>query len=145
MREPELLKAVLAAWDGIATSATLLPGKMHEAMAHDDNVPESATKWATVKVVEQAVSRVTNGGPIREHVITVTVKNTSGDGMTANATLMDTIGTIPTVINKTLDNGGKIIDMWPHPTEGGQTEDNRRTRPVSEMAVAWRTQSRWPY
>lgn len=145
MREAELLKAVIAAWDGIATSATLLPGKMHEHVAHDDNVPTSATKWATVKVVEQALARQTNGGPIREHIITITVKNTTGDGLTANATLMDTIGTIPTVVNKALDNGGTLIDMWNHNSEGGQTDDQRRTKPVSEMAVAWRTQSRWPY
>lgn len=146
MREPELLKAVIAAWDGIATALTLLPGGLHEHMAQDDNVPDAAQKWATVKVEEGPISRVTNGGPIREHTVTVTMNDASGGGVSGNATLMDTLGTIPSVVNKSLDNGGHIIDMWPAQAKGGgQTDDTRRTKPIVELAIAWRVQSRWPY
>jgi hypothetical protein len=59
---------------------------------------------------------------------------------------MHSLGTIPTTINKTLDNGGKIIDLWPATAPaGGQTEEQRRGRTVSSVAIAWRVQSRWDY
>lgn len=143
MREPELLKAVIAAWDGITTALTLLPGGLHEAMAHDDNVPSSADKWGTVVVTDNGPVRITNGGPIREHSVTITVN--ADDGMTANASLMDKLGTIPSVITKALDNGGTIIDMWPANAKSGQTENSRRSKTMTELQIAWRVQSRWPY
>lgn len=143
MREPEILKAVIAAWDGIATSATLLPGKLHEYMAQDDNVPPSANKWGTVQVTDNGIVRETTGGPIREHNVTITIH--ADDGIQANSTLMDTLGTIRSVITKAMDNGGTIIDMWPANAKSGQTDNTRRTKTMSELQIAWRVQSRWPY
>lgn len=146
MREGELLKAVLTAWTGIAASATLLPGGLHEFVAMDDNTPAPALKWGTMRAVEGSLVRQTNAGPIREHIITITVNDSSGAGLVANATLMHTLGTIPSVINKALDNGGTIIDMFAHNApEGGQSADTRRTKNMIKQSIAWRVQSRWDY
>jgi hypothetical protein len=147
VREPEILKAVLAAWNGIATALTVLPGGLHEYVADDDNTPPAAEKWATVRVTEGALARMTNGGPIREHTLTVDVYDTTGtDGLTGNATLLHTLGTIPSVINKSLDNGGTIIDLWPTTApQGGQTDQTRAARGVNKLSIAWRVQSRWDY
>jgi hypothetical protein len=90
---------------------------------------------------------MTNGGPIREHIVTVDVHDTTGTGgLTGNATLIHTLGTIPSVITKAMDNGGYIIDMWPHPApQGGQTQDTRQAKGVVKLSIAWRVQSRWDY
>lgn len=144
MREPELLKAFQTAWTGVSNYQTLLPGGLHETVAGRDNTPDAAAKWALITVNESSVARQTNGGPIREHVIQIELKAT--DGITANASVLHALGTIPTTLNKTLDNGGKVIDCWPHQApKGGQTTDQRRGRPVSALSIAWRVQSRWDY
>lgn len=145
MREGELLKAVLTAWNGIATSLALLPGGLHEFVAMDDNTPTPALKWGTMQAVEGSLSRQTNAGPIREHIITITVNDSSGGGMIANMPLMDKLGTIPSVITKALDNGGTIIDMFSHNSTEGPSDQTRRVKPVRKPSVAWRVQSRWPY
>jgi hypothetical protein len=146
VREGELLKAVLTAWNGIANSATLLPGGLHEFVAMDDNTPPSALKWGTMRAVEGSLPRQTNAGPIREHIITITVNDSSGEGLIANMPLMDKLGTIPSVVTKALDNGGTIIDMFSHNApDGGQGNATRRTKNMIKQSVAWRVQSRWPY
>lgn len=145
MREPEILKAVLTAWTAVTNYSTLLPGGLHEFIAEQDNVPTEAKKWGIVRCEEGALARMTNGGPIREHIVSIDVYCADGSGMTANASLMDSLGTIPTVINQTLDNGGKIIDMWMHPGKGGQTDQTRRMVPVTMLTISWRVQSRWDY
>lgn len=145
-REGEILKAVLTAWNGVATATTLLPGGLHEFVAMDENTPSSAMKWATMQAVEQGLSRQTNGGPIREHIVTITVNDGSGGGLIANMALMDALQNIPATVNKALDNGGTIIDMFSHQAPaGGQNEEARRVKTMVKQSVAWRVQSRWPY
>jgi hypothetical protein len=146
MREPELLKKIIATWNGIATATTLLPGGMHEHTAEADNVPAGATKWATVRATEESIARMTNGGPIRSHLVVVDVY--ADDGVTANATLLHTLGTIPSLAlaSKSLDNGGYLIDLFPATAPaGGQTDQTRRMRNVTKLSIAWRVQSRWDY
>jgi hypothetical protein len=146
MREPEILKKILATWNGIATAATVLPGGMHEFTAETDNVRADASKWATVRVTEESLARMTNGGPIRSHLVVVDVY--ADDGVTNQATLLHTLGTIPGLVqsSKSLDNGGYVIDLFPATApQGGQTSDTRRMKTVTKLSIAWRVQSRWDY
>jgi hypothetical protein len=151
MREPELLKSVLAAWNANASALTYLPGGLHEFTADEDNVPAAAQRWATVRVTEDGGSpvRQTNGGPIRSHTVLIEAFIADGDGMTAGATLMHTLGTIPVTVLSTyrsLDNGGRVIDFWPAAApQGGQTDQTRQAKGIVKLAIAWRVQSRWDY
>lgn len=144
MREPELLKALQTRWAAIDTTGTLLPGGLHEFQAESDNIPNKTRrpKYGIVTITENPIARQTNGGPIREHIINVEVKAT--DGLTANASLMHSLSTVPTGMQRvSLDNGGTLIDMYPHNSKQGTTPDTRGMKPVAGLSVAWRVQSRW--
>ncbi len=143
MREAEILKAVMTAWASVTNSSTLINGGLHTLEAENDNIPVHATKWAVMECDETGIVRETNGGPIREHVLTIRLKTT--DGIANSSSAMDALATIRASINRTLDNGGTIIDMWPHPAKSGKPDDQRQGLPVHELAFAYRIQSRWPY
>lgn len=145
MREPEILKAILTRWAAIDTTGQLLPGGLHETYAEDSNKPQGQfVKYGIVTVTENPIARNTNGGPIREHIVNIEVKVT--DGFTANASLMHSMATIRTgMTNYSLDNGGTLIDMFPHPSKSEQTSEMKGMKTVTSLGIAWRVQSRWDY
>lgn len=145
MREPEILKAILTRWAAIDTTGQLLPGGLHETYAEDSNKPQGQfVKYGIVTVTENPIARNTNGGPIREHIVNIEVKVT--DGLTANASLMHSLSTIPVGMPHTsLDNGGTLNDMYPHPSKSGQSSEMKGMKTVTPLGIAWRVQSRWDY
>lgn len=151
MREPELSKAILTAWASVANSATLLPGGLHEFRAEGDNVPydssgKKAEVYGTLLITENGIKRQTNGGVVREHIATISVKH--NEGLTACASIIEAMANrtsgIPSLVS-TLDNSGNVIDMWPHDSKGGQTEMQRRGKIITDAAIAWRIESGWAY
>lgn len=152
MREPELLKAFVAGWELVTNAATLLPGRLHEKKADSDNVPNEwkGEDYGLIEVKENPLARMTNGGPIREHIVTITVKTLKGISSlgTVMEAMASTTSGIPSKVptHTALDNSGWIIDLWPAPAPaGGQTESRRQGRTIAGVSIAWRVQSRWNY
>lgn len=152
MREAELLKGILTAWDSVTNSKTLLPGGLHEFAAESDNVPldpatgRKAEVYGIMLAEEQGIKQQTNGGVVREHIVTISVKH--NEGLNACAAILEAMANpttgIPSLVS-TLDNSGNVIDMWPHSSKGGQTEMSRRGKVISDAAIAWRIESGWAY
>lgn len=151
MREPELLKAFVAGWESVTNVATLLPGKLHEKKADSDNVPNDwvGEDYGLITVKESPLAHMTNGGPIREHLVSIEVKTLKG--LSSLATTMEAMASTSTGIpskippHTALDNGGWIIDLWPAPGAGGQTDSRRQGKTISSVTITWRVQSRWSY
>jgi hypothetical protein len=152
VREPELLKAVTTSWAAVANSSTLVPGGLHWFRASADNVPvdpntgKKAEIYAIVKADEQPIARHTNGGVVREHIITITVKH--NEGAYACAAILQAMGNRSTGIKgnmPSLEDGGTVIDMWPYVSQTSPTENERQGKPIADAAIAWRVQSSWAY
>lgn len=152
MREAELLKGIVTAWGLVSNSSTLLPGGIHEFEAESDNVPvdpstgKKAEIYATAIAQENPIARMTNGGVVREHIVTVSVKHT--EGLNACAAILEAMASTTAGIPAnmpSLDNTGVVIYMWPHSSKGGQTEMQRGGKTISDAAIAWRVQTDWPY
>lgn len=152
MREAELLKGVLTAWDAISNASTLLPGGLHEFRADFDNVPidpntgKKSEIYGIMTATENGIKRQTNGGVVREHIVTIAVKHNGG--LNACAAILEAMASrtsgIPAGVSS-LDNGGNVIDMWPHNSKGGQTDMERAGAIITDAAIAWRVESGWAY
>lgn len=152
MREAEILKAVTTAWAAVTNSSTLVPGGLHWYRAENDNVPidpatgKKAEIYAIAKADEQAIARHTTGGVVREHIVTITVKH--NEGAYACAAILQAMGNRSTGIKgnmPSLDDGGYLIDMWPHTSATTPTDDERQGKPIADAAIAWRVQTSWAY
>lgn len=152
MREAEILKSVTTAWAAVTNSATLLPGGLHEFAAEDDNVPNDpstgrkAEVYATMNCVEQAIKTKTTGGVVREHILTISVKNNGG--LNACASILEAMASTTTGIPANmaaLDNSGYLIHMLPHNSSGGTTDNHRAGNPIVAAEIAWKVMTSWPY
>lgn len=155
MREPELLKAFMTAWESVTNAATLLPGGLHESYADRDNIPNtgtdepSITTYGILIVKESAIARMTNGGVVREHIVQVDLKGYIGQIalMAVQEAMANTTSGVPSKLpsHTNLDNGGGIVDLWPAVASPERSSNGKQTRPISVVTVAWRVQSGWAY
>ncbi len=159
MREPEILKAFMAAWSAVTGQATLLPGGLHETNADRDNITTTETTdpvlttYGILTCKEQPLARMTNGGIVREHLVQIDLKGYAGQIalMACQEAMADTTNGIPSKIpaNSSIDNNGEVIDIWPAPSNpdrpGINSSNSRQTQPISIVSIAWRVQTGWAY